>query len=89
MSKKRGRETKFLTELKHSFNWDGHYAYKIPDTPPSMGMRFTTEKPFDMVVSVNGSNNNGATKPGTFVAIEAKMLYKWEEIGRASCRERV
>ena len=83
----RGKETIFLTELKHSFNEEGHFAIKIGDTPPSLGMRFTTQKEFDMIVCVNGSSTNGETRQGSYMAIEAKFLSSMRAFGPNQMRD--
>lgn len=67
----RGLETKFLTILRKSFEQRGVYAYKIPDTPPATNFRFSTKKPFDMVVCDKGN----------FIAIEAKAASSLKPIG--------
>jgi len=73
----RGKETKFLTELKHSFNEQGCKAIKIGDTPMAGGLRFTTEKEFDMCVNING----------LFVGIEGKHLSSFKAFGIREMRD--
>ena len=57
-------EAIFTTELKHSFEDQGFFFYKIPDTPvrPGPGGGFSLPKPFDAFTVVNGLH----------VSIEAK-----------------
>lgn len=58
-------ESKFLTELRHSFNAVGNYFYKIPDTPfvAQGGGGFTASKPYDAISEVDGK----------LIVIEAKV----------------
>jgi len=70
----RGKETKFLTKIVNKFDDLGEYAYKIPDTPNAMGLRFTTKKPYDMAASIGGK----------FMAIEGKHSSKWEAFGKSA-----
>ena len=72
----RGLETKFTKCFTDSLNARGHYAYKIPDTPPSSGLRFTTKKPYDVVASIGGR----------FVAIEVKLITKYKAFGMRDLR---
>lgn len=60
------RESIFNTEVTNSLKANGWFAYKIPDTPASMviGLRYTPEKPCDIIASVNGK----------FTAIECKQI---------------
>ena len=46
------RESKFYTIIKNSCDESGAFYHKIPDTFPSNGegVRFTTKKPFDLIV---------------------------------------
>jgi len=55
-------ESQFLTEIRHSFEDMGSFAYKIPDSANMRG-KFTLAKPFDMVAEVNGQ----------LIAIEGKV----------------
>jgi len=48
------KEKEFLTIIKKSFNEQGAWAIKIPDTPPAAGLRFTVKKELDMIVNING-----------------------------------
>ena len=73
----RGKETKFLTELKQSFNEQGCFAIKIGDTPMASGLRFTTQKEFDMVVCIKCM----------YVAIEAKFLGSFSAFGKNKMRD--
>jgi hypothetical protein len=60
------RESLFNTEITNSLKANGWFAYKIPDTPTSMlvGLRYTPEKPCDIIASINGR----------FTAIECKQI---------------
>jgi hypothetical protein len=62
------RESLFNTEIVNSLKAADYFAYKIPDTPASMvrGLRYTPEKPCDIIASVNGR----------FTAIESKQIKK-------------
>jgi len=73
------KEGQFLTEVKHSFNDVGCYAYKIPDMPSGFvtGFRFNPDKPYDMVVGLKGD----------FAAIEGKLLKKFEAFGMRHIRD--
>ena len=68
------KENKFITEIGNSFKHFGCYSYKISDSPTSWTMsktRFTSTKPCDMFVNVDGK----------FVAVECKQIKKWEAFG--------
>lgn len=55
-------EGRFLTEIRKSFEDQGSFAYKIPDSANMKG-KFTLSKPFDMVAEIEGS----------FIGIEGKV----------------
>lgn len=64
------KEKVFTTEVVRSLENEGHYAYKIPDSPASQGMNmgFLFAKPCDIVAGVYGE----------FVGIETKIMNKFE-----------
>ncbi len=67
------RERGFLTELRHSFEENGAFFFKIADMPHFAGSRhrFDLEKPFDAFLCYKG-------KP---IAIEAKTLTSYSAFG--------
>jgi len=69
------QEMKFCTALKHAFKAKGHFFFKLPDSPSAQ--RFMIAKPYDATACVNGAS----------IAIEAKVLKKYEAFGRRHLRE--
>lgn len=69
-------EGKFLTEIRHSFEKLGSFAYKIPDSANMRG-KFSLAKPFDMVAEIEGS----------FIAIEGKVRLDGQAWPASSLRD--
>lgn len=63
--------TEAVRSLKH-YGWK---AYKLPDV---LGGRFTQNKPYDIIA---------CSKKGRYVAIEGKLIKKWEGLTRNAFRD--
>lgn len=64
----------FCTSIKKAFKKEGHFYFKMPDSPSAK--RFMIAKPFDSIACVNG----------TSVAIEAKALKGYQAFGMRHLR---
>ncbi len=82
------REKVFNTEIKNSLVALGWWAYKIPDLPMGKDnakkgkkkfkpIRFNLPKPFDIIATIDGLS----------VAIEGKMIKKFQAFGMRDLRE--
>jgi len=71
------KEANFNTEVVNSIKAQGWFAHKLTDTPRVPGLRFISEKPFDIF----------AVAFGTPIAIESKQFKKYQGFSLRYLRE--